>query len=108
MLAYNLIRTIIAQAATKYAIEPRTISFKGTIQTLKAFQPLIEYKGERNSEFREELYEHLLECIASHRVANRPDRFEPRKIKRRHRYYDFLNKPRCEAKLDILKGVKEK
>jgi hypothetical protein len=83
------------------------ISFKGAIQTLTAFQPVIEFRGARNSEFREELYEHLLECIASHRVANRPDRFEPRKIKRRYRYYDFLNKPRCEAKLDMLKGVKE-
>jgi len=108
VLAYNLIRTIMAQAATKHEIEPRTISFKGAIQTLAAFQPVIEFKGARNSEFREELYEQLLKCIASHRVANRQDRFEPRKIKRRYRYYDFLNKPRCEAKLDILKGVKEK
>jgi len=107
VLAYNLIRTIMAQAATKHELKPRTISFKGAIQTLKAFQPLIQFKAGRNSEFREELYEHLLECIASHRVANRPDRCEPRKIKRRYRYYDFLNKPRCEAKLDMLKGVKE-
>jgi len=108
VLAYNLIRTIMAQAAMKYEIEPRTISFKGTIQTLEAFQPVIEFKGGRNSEFREELYEHLLECIASHRVANRPDRFEPRKRKRRFKLFDFLNKPRCDAKLDMLKGVKEK
>ncbi len=40
VLAYNLIRTIIAQAATKHDIEPRSISFKGAIQTLEAFQPL--------------------------------------------------------------------
>lgn len=108
VLAYNLIRTIMAQAANKHGIEPRTISFKGAIQTLKAFQPVIEFRGGRNSEIRKELYDHLLKCIASHRVANRPDRFEPRKRKRRFKLYDFLDKPRFEAKLDILKGVREK
>ena len=43
VLAYNLIRTIIAQAATRHDVEPRSISFKGTIQTLEAFQPLIAH-----------------------------------------------------------------
>jgi IS4 transposase len=49
ILAYNLIRTIIAQAATKHSIEPRTISFKGAVQTLEAFQPLIAVQGDRLS-----------------------------------------------------------
>jgi hypothetical protein len=47
ILAYNLIRTIAAQAATKHGIEPRAISFKGAIQTLEAFQPVIALQGER-------------------------------------------------------------
>ena len=34
ILAYNLIRTIMVQAASQQGIEPRTISFKGTVQTL--------------------------------------------------------------------------
>jgi Transposase DDE domain len=34
ILAYNLIRTVMAQAACRHHIEPRTISFKGTLQTL--------------------------------------------------------------------------
>ena len=42
VLAYNLIRTIIAQAAATHAIMPRSISFKGTLQTLEAFQPVLE------------------------------------------------------------------
>ena len=107
VLAYNLIRTIMAQAATQQDIQPRTISFKGAIQTLEAFQPVIELRGGRDSEFREHLYDHLLACIASHRVGNRPGRFEPRKRKRRFKLYDFLNKPRHEAKLDMLKGVSD-
>jgi FOG: Transposase and inactivated derivatives len=46
ILAYNLIRTIIAQAAHKHQLEPRSLSFKGAIQTLEAFQPVIALQGE--------------------------------------------------------------
>jgi len=106
VLAYNLIRTVMAQAASEYGIQPRTISFKGAMQTLEAFQPVIDLKGRCNTGFRQDLYEQLLLCIATHRVGNRPDRFEPRKIKRRYRFYNFLKKPRQETKRDMLKGVK--
>ena len=51
VLAYNLIRTIMAQAAAKHDIEPRTISFKGALQTLEAFQPLIDFQGHRGPSF---------------------------------------------------------
>ena len=107
ILAYNLIRTVMAQAATRHAIEPRTISFKGALQTLEAFQPLIDFQGHRGTSFRVNLYQRLLDSIVLHRVANRPDRFEPRLIKRRHGKYDLLTKPRREAKLELLKGVKQ-
>ena len=105
VLAYNLIRTIMAQAAATHDIQPRTISFKGAMQSLEAFQPAIELRANSDSKLRGQLYEYLLACIATHRVANRPGRVEPRKKKRRFKLYDFLNKPRHEAKLDILKGV---
>lgn len=104
ILAYNLVRSIMAQAAHRHDIEPRTISFKGTIQTLEAFQPLIDFQGHRDGSFRLNLYQHLLDCIALHRVADRPDRFEPRFKKRRVRLYSTLTVPRREAKLAILKG----
>lgn len=107
VLAYNLIRTIMAQAASEYGIQPRTISFKGTMQTLEAFQPLIALQGRCNSRLRQELYDYLLACVASHRVGNRPGRCEPRKVKRRIRFYNFMNKPRAELKLDMIKGVRE-
>ena len=59
ILAYNLIRTIMAQSASKHDIEPRTISFKGTLQTLQAFQPLIDFQEHRGVSFRLELYQQL-------------------------------------------------
>lgn len=107
VLAYNLIRTIMAQAAVKYDLEPRSISFKGACQTLEAFQPLIALKGHHDSAFRRQLYEQLLKAIVAHRVADRPDRYEPRRKKRRPKPYDRLMKPRPEAKRDLLKGRRE-
>ena len=107
ILSYNLIRTIMAQAANRHGIEPRSISFKGTLQTLEAFQPLIDFQDQRGLLRRMELYQHLLDAVAEHRVGNRPGRFEPRKKKRRPKSYDRLMKSRDEAKRDILNGFSE-
>lgn len=104
-LAYNLIRTIMAQAASRHTLNPRSISFKGAIQTLEAFQPIIALRGQQNSATRRMFYEQLLAAVAAHRVADRPDRIEPRQIKRRHKHYVPLSVPRADAKLRILKGL---
>jgi hypothetical protein len=106
ILAYNLIRTIMAQAAFRHDVEPRTISFKGALQTLEAFQPLIDFQGHRGAGFRQHLYEQLLDVIVLHRVADRPDRFEPRQKKRRHRKVEWMTKPRWELKREMAQGVR--
>ncbi len=105
VLACNLIRTMMAQAASKYEIQPRTISFKGTLQFLEEFQRLIDYQESRGLAFRTNLYQQLLDCIASQRVADRPDRFEPRLLKRRPKHFAFLRKPRHVIKAEMVKGV---
>ena len=101
IISYNLIRAIIAQAAMKHGIEPRTISFKGALQTLLAFQPLIKAIGRDDAKLRMEVFRQVLDAIATHRIANRPDRFEPRLRKRRDGAYDLLTKPRHVAKNEI-------
>jgi len=105
ILAYNLIRTIIAQAAVKHGVEPRTISFKGAIQTLEAFQPLFAVHGDRDRAHRRNLYQQFLEAVATHRVADRPDRCEPRLRKRRPKKYDSMLEPRRVIKRKMLKRV---
>jgi hypothetical protein len=105
ILAYNLIRTLMAQAAVKHDVVPRSISFKGTMQTLEAFQPLFELRTARDAAHSLRLYHHLLDAIATHRVADRPDRYEPRLKKQRRNYYDWLTKPRAEMKRKMAKGV---
>jgi Transposase DDE domain len=103
VLAYNLIRTIMAQTASQEGISPRSISFKATLQVLAAFQPVISQQAHRGVEHLNSLYQQMLRAIAQHRVADRPDRFEPRMTKRRPKNYDRLTKPRTEIKLDMLK-----
>ena len=98
VLAYNLIRTVMAQAAVRHDLEPRSISFKGAVQTLEAFQPVIALAAEPGPGPCRSLYEDLLAAVASHRVADQPDRYEPRRRKRRPKPYDRLMQPRADAK----------
>jgi hypothetical protein len=105
ILAYNLIRTILAQAAHKHHLEPRSLSFKGAIQTLEAFQPVIALQGEQDSGRRLSLYQDLLDAIATHRVADRPDRYEPRVRKRHAKNFAYMRKPRTQIKRDMAKGL---
>jgi hypothetical protein len=64
-------------------------------------------QGEGNAVGRREVYWQLLEASASHRVAYRPDRVEPRLRKRRPKHDGFLRKPRSQTKRDPLKGFSE-
>ena len=107
ILAYNLIRTVMAQAAVRHGSEPRSISFKGALQTLEAFQPVLALSGDRDPAVRRDLYERLLAAVASHRVGDRPGRSEPRRRKRRPKPYDRLMKPRHEYKREMSKGGRQ-
>src|SRR5499427_1784529 len=105
VLAYNLLRTVMAQAAARHGVAPRTISFTGAMQTLEAFQPLLEFSAGQDAASRLRLYHDLLAAIASHRVGDRPDRYEPRLKKRRRNNYDWLTKPRAEMKRKMAQGL---
>lgn len=96
ILAYNLIRKIMAQAALVHNKNIRELSFKLTVQIVDAFR-------QRGicSETKEECYAHLLKSITYKIVGNRPDRHEPRRLKRRPKNYPLLMKPRC----DYQRGV---
>jgi Transposase DDE domain len=96
LLAYNLLRTVMAVAAAENGLEPRQVSFKGAKQAVTAFAPKIEAARPKD---RPALIDALLAVIAYHRVGNRPGRWEPRATKRRPRHGARLNQTRAEAKL---------
>jgi hypothetical protein len=89
LLAYNLIRKVMAMAASRAGVEPWTVSFKGALQTLGRMLPLLETKASID-----DWCAALLHAIASHVVGDRPDRFEPRLKKRRPKQYKHLREPR--------------
>lgn len=95
LLAYNLLRTVIAVAANENDIEPREVSFKGAKQALTAFAPKIEAA---QPEDRGPLIDAMLTTIAYHRVGDRPGRWEPRARKRRPKPAARLTQPRHIAK----------
>jgi hypothetical protein len=101
LLAYNLIRKLMAQSAAIAGLSSRDISFKGTLQTLIVFAITGWLcPGQRN-----ELYATVIRTIATHRVNNRPDRIEPRAVKRRPKKLVYLNEPRSIAKARLLNGT---
>jgi hypothetical protein len=101
LLAYNLIRATMAQAAQVHGCEPRTLSFKGALQTLRAFAlPLLLCPAKQVAA----LVRRVWVAIADQRVGNRPHRVEPRARKRRPKPYKNLTRPRAQArKLEVSK-----
>jgi len=102
LLVYNLIRKVMAQAAQEHGVPPRTLSFKGALQTLNAFAlPLLTCDPTRLADVVRE----LLAAIVRHRVGDRPGRLEPRARKRRPKPYPLLTLPRADArKLELQKA----
>src|SRR5262245_12563800 len=80
LLAYNLARKVLAQAALAGGVTPRQLSFAGAVQTRNAFRWLLTL-GAGPADGR--LVAALLVAVATHRVGHRPGRVEPREVKRR-------------------------
>lgn len=93
LLAYNLVRRVMALAAAEAKVPPWQISFKGALQTLNNFLPWLSSCVPLDAGCQT-----LIECLVAHRVGNRPDRFEPRRIKRRPKSQALLQRPRHEYK----------
>lgn len=91
LLAYNLIRLMMAQSALLADITPRSISFKHGLQWWLIWmqQPMILDEAQ--------LYRLLL-LMAQQQVGNRPDRIEPRAVKRRPKAFPLLTQQRTLAR----------
>jgi hypothetical protein len=96
LLVYNLVRGLMAQAALAAGLKPRQVSFKGALQTFNAFWPLLKVARCEAEALR--LWLVMIWAIGQHEVGDRPDRYEPRKVKRRPKNYDRLNEPRAQAR----------
>jgi hypothetical protein len=94
LLAYNLIRTTAASAASLHNKQPRQISFTGACQYVLSSWML--FATGLIDPARALLHcRTLLWQISQCEVANRPGRIEPRVIKRRRHRYKLMQQPRA-------------
>jgi hypothetical protein len=91
LLAYNLIRLLMAQAANNAGVDPRSLSFKHACQLWTQWVL-------RGAPVEPALFD----LIAQSKVGHRPDRIEPRQRKRRPKPYPWLKKHRLLARADII------
>jgi len=91
LLAYNLIRLLMAQAAYQAGVHPRELSFKHTVQIWLQWTP-------QTLQINRDI---LFTLIAQPRVGNRPGRIEPRARKRRPKPFPWLKIPRHAARQQI-------
>ena len=90
-LAYNLIRSLMAQAAQAHGADPARLSFKGTLQHLNTLLPLLAIASPKK---RTQYYETLLLLVAREKLPDRPQRHEPRVVKRRPKSSRWMQEPR--------------
>lgn len=95
LLAYNLIRLLMAQAALEAGLHPRELSFKHAVQMWT--QWTLMHSGRGQDWQRDTLFQ----LIAQVRVGHRPGRLEPRARKRRPKPYPWLKVPRSLARQQI-------
>lgn len=93
LLAYNLIRLLMAEAASRAGALPRQLSFKHAVQLS------VEWMARGLSADHDD--GQLFVLIAEHRVGDRPGRFEPRKVKRRRKPRETLTAPRAQERREI-------
>ena len=97
-IAYNCVRRLMCEAAEKADIEVRVVSFKGSVQALRSWEPhLNQARISRTERFR--LLSDLYEAITNTPIIQRPGRSEPRCLKRRKKNYQLMSSPRHEIRV---------
>ncbi len=92
LIAHNFLRALMAEAARTHQIACRIISFKGTVDAVRSFMPVMLRTSSRLSLQR--LHKRLLDILAEDFLPDRSGRREPRAVKRRPKPYPLLTKPR--------------
>jgi len=100
LLAYNLIRKVIATSARVHHKRPRQLSFTRACQSLLASWMILATGSCRDPHA---MYMMILAHIAAHEVANRPGRIEPRVLKRRRHRYPLMQHPRAQLRAELQK-----
>jgi hypothetical protein len=101
VIAYNLVRALMLEAAHKHGAPLERISFKGTCDAIRNWGPVIAQAG---CQRRKSLISAMLQALARNLVPHRPNRTEPRAKKRRPKNYQLLTEPRHTFKESPHRG----
>ena len=93
-MAYNLVRSVIAQASMIHKKIPRKISFKGAVQLIIASATTIIKTA---NQYLMGMVDTILLAISSNPVGIRKQKPQPRAIKQRPKPYPLLTIPRKET-----------
>lgn len=93
MIVYNCIRQLMFESAERFGAELRRVSFKGSVQAIRQWEPHLNQSQSGRVE-RQRLLNQLYQLIAGLIVLERPNRREPRVIKRRPKNYQLMTAPR--------------
>jgi hypothetical protein len=96
-IAYNAARWMICKAADKSGVDPMRISFKGALQELRNWEGQLNHPKTTQLDKRKLIAE-LYRGIALKTVPLRPNRKEPRCLKRRPKPYQLLTEHRSTMK----------
>jgi len=94
-LAYNLIRALMQDIAHRSQVSVQRLSFKGTVDALRQWRELFE-SAKSQTRTTCKLRKLFYQSIAHDLLPDRPDRSEPRVVKRRPKNFRLLTKPRHE------------
>ena len=98
LLTYNLLLTLMWQAAQHHQLSPLRISLQGTRQQFNQFRPHLAQAKTRQ---RHWLYSALLTMMTDQIVPLRPNRKEPRVTKRRPKPFPRMQQPRSVLKAKL-------
>ena len=103
LLAYNLIRQTMLAAAHRAELPPRSLSFAHAAQKVAASYVMIPVISAKR---QMDVIDAAIDSLRRPLVGKRPDRVEPRAVKRRPKPHDLLKKPRAQAKAELMRGGK--
>ena len=92
-IAYNCVRQLMYEAAEKADIKARIVSFKGSVQAIRNWEPHLNQAKISKAE-RYQLICDLYEAMTNSPIRQRPGRSEPRCLKRRPKNYQLMTSPR--------------
>jgi putative transposase len=104
LLSYNLIRNVQTRAAREHGRTPDRLSFTVAKQQLEKKQDLLTFT---EGEARQVVLRSLWRAICQQTVGNRPDRIEPRQVKKGPKGYPRLRISRRQAIKAILRAWEE-